>query len=91
MNGLDENEHVSDVKSDTFSNPTANCVTCVMGSALKPDEDEGGWIHLPSKPKQPLWKHLSEESFLSDLVSSHLTREHCLPNYQAKTPNQSVA
>ncbi|KAF2601956.1 hypothetical protein F2Q70_00024424 [Brassica cretica] len=28
------------------------------------DED---WIHLHSKPKHPLWKHLAEESFLSGL------------------------
>ncbi|CAH8385441.1 unnamed protein product [Eruca vesicaria subsp. sativa] len=29
--------------------------------------DDEDWIPLPSKPKQPLWKHMAEESFLSDL------------------------
>ncbi|KAF2614360.1 hypothetical protein F2Q70_00008722 [Brassica cretica] len=31
------------------------------------EEYEEDWIPLPSKTKQPLWKHLAEESFLSDL------------------------
>ena len=29
--------------------------------------DDEDWIHLHSKPKHPLWKHLAEESFLSGL------------------------
>ncbi|XP_056860561.1 uncharacterized protein At5g39865-like isoform X2 [Raphanus sativus] len=60
----------------SFSELTADHDVGVNGSALKPDdsyefvrmeEDEEDWIPLPSKPKQPLWKHLAEESFLSDL------------------------
>ncbi|CAF1849819.1 hypothetical protein Bca4012_031415 [Brassica carinata] len=49
-------------------------------SALKLDESyevvrveqevEEGWVPLSYKPKQPLWKHLSEESFLSGLDPS---------------------
>lgn len=31
---------------------------------------EDDWVPLPSKPKQPLWKHMAEESFLSDLDSN---------------------
>ncbi|KAL9832656.1 putative glutaredoxin, Thioredoxin-like superfamily [Arabidopsis thaliana] len=34
------------------------------------EEDDGDWVPLTYKPKQPLWKHLSEESFLSDLDPS---------------------
>ncbi|KAJ4905035.1 Glutaredoxin family protein [Raphanus sativus] len=33
-------------------------------------EEEEGWVPLSYKPKQPLWKHLSEESFLSGLDPS---------------------
>ena len=49
------------------------------GSALKLDEsyefvrtgqEEEDWVPLSYKPKQPLWKHLSEESFLSGLDPS---------------------
>lgn len=73
MNGLDDDEYGcvngkrnSAVKFDSFSKP-------INGSALKLDdsyeieEDEEDWIPMPSEPKQPLWKLLSEESFLSDL------------------------
>ncbi|KAF8045911.1 hypothetical protein N665_4215s0002 [Sinapis alba] len=34
---------------------------------VKVEED---WIPLPSKARQPLWKHMAEESFLSDLDSN---------------------
>ncbi|CAA7016850.1 unnamed protein product [Microthlaspi erraticum] len=77
MNGLDDYDEYgcvngkrnSDVKYESFSKP-------INGSASKLDdsyeivrieEDEDDWIPLPSRPKQPLWKLLSEESFLSDL------------------------
>uniref|UniRef100_A0A1J3ISC9 Glutaredoxin domain-containing protein n=1 Tax=Noccaea caerulescens TaxID=107243 RepID=A0A1J3ISC9_NOCCA len=76
MNGLDDDEYGcvngkrnSAVKFDSFSKN-------INGSALKLDdsyeivrieEDEEDWIPLPCKAKQPLWKLLSEESFLSDL------------------------
>ncbi|KAF8104306.1 hypothetical protein N665_0175s0032 [Sinapis alba] len=33
-------------------------------------EEEEGWVPLSYKPKQPLWKHLSEESLLSGLDPS---------------------
>ncbi|XP_010516316.1 PREDICTED: uncharacterized protein At5g39865-like [Camelina sativa] len=51
----------------------------LSGSASKLDESyefvrieeaDGDWVPLSYKPKQPLWKHLSEESFLSDLDPS---------------------
>ncbi|KAG2290639.1 hypothetical protein Bca52824_050243 [Brassica carinata] len=59
-----------------------------MGAYERHDED---WIHLHSKPKHPLRKHLAEESSLW-LRSSHLKRERYLPpNYLAKTPNRSHA
>ncbi|KAF8094377.1 hypothetical protein N665_0364s0007 [Sinapis alba] len=81
MNGLDDDDfdngkHDSVVNLDTFIEPTTDHDVCVNGSSLKLDdsyefvkieEDEEDWIPLPSKPKQPLWKHLAEESFLSDL------------------------
>ncbi|RID70064.1 hypothetical protein BRARA_C02116 [Brassica rapa] len=60
----------------SFSELTADHDVGVNGSALKPDDSyefvrmeeyEEDWIPLPSKTKQPLWKHLAEESFLSDL------------------------
>ncbi|KAL0711141.1 hypothetical protein Bca4012_018119 [Brassica carinata] len=71
MNDLDENDSVL-----SFSELTEDHDVGVNGSALKPDDSyefvrieeyEEDWIPLPSKPKQPLWKHLAEESFLSDL------------------------
>ncbi|KAG2290760.1 hypothetical protein Bca52824_050364 [Brassica carinata] len=34
------------------------------------EEDEEDWVPLPSKSKQPLWKHMAEESFLSGLDSN---------------------
>ncbi|KAJ0259397.1 F132 [Hirschfeldia incana] len=34
------------------------------------EEEEEDWVPLPSKPKQPLWKHMAEESFLSGLDSN---------------------
>lgn len=60
----------------SFSELTADHDVGVNGSAMKPDDSyefvrieeyEEDWIPLPSKTKQPLWKHLAEESFLSDL------------------------
>ncbi|XP_010525485.1 PREDICTED: uncharacterized protein At3g28850 [Tarenaya hassleriana] len=55
--------------------PISNQGVGLNGSALKLDEsyefvrmeDEDDWVPLSYKTKQPLWKHLSEESFLSDL------------------------
>ncbi|EOA27186.1 hypothetical protein CARUB_v10023297mg [Capsella rubella] len=72
----DTSKRSSAVKSDSFSKHIVNRDVCINGSALKLDEsyefvrieeDDEDWRLLPSKPKQPLWKHMSEESFLSDL------------------------
>ncbi|VVB05954.1 unnamed protein product [Arabis nemorensis] len=59
--------------------PNSNQNVGLSGSSLKLDEsyefvrieqDEEDWVPLSYKPKQPLWKHLSEESFLSGLDPS---------------------
>lgn len=69
----------SSLNSDFCSKPDPNRNVGLSGSALKLDEsyefvrieeDDGDWVPLSYKPKQPLWKHLSEESFLSDLDPS---------------------
>ncbi|XP_019099881.1 PREDICTED: uncharacterized protein At3g28850-like [Camelina sativa] len=80
MNGLEEDfdtsKRTSAVKFDSFSKPIVNRDVGSNGSTLKLDEsyefvrieeDNEDWRLLPFKPKQPLWKHMSEESFLSDL------------------------
>ncbi|CAN8287009.1 unnamed protein product [Cochlearia groenlandica] len=72
MNDLDDDDDddESDIKFESFSKPFTNQDLFVNGSASKskePYEIEENWITLSSRPKQPLWKHLSEESFLSEL------------------------
>ncbi|CAN7056930.1 hypothetical protein IGI04_014370 [Brassica rapa subsp. trilocularis] len=67
---------ISSLDSDLFPKPDPDPNV----SALKLDESyevvrveqevEEGWVPLSYKPKQPLWKHLSEESFLSGLDPS---------------------
>ncbi|KAL0714634.1 hypothetical protein Bca4012_021613 [Brassica carinata] len=77
MDGLDDEFEFETPKSGKLSSdlcpkpdPNRN------GSALKLDESyelvkiEEDWVPLSYKPKQPLWKHLSEESFLSGLDPS---------------------
>ncbi|CAE6076506.1 unnamed protein product [Arabidopsis arenosa] len=85
MDGLDDEFEFEIPKpgkrlnSDFCSKPDPNRNVSLNGSALKLDEsyeivrieeDDGDWVPLTYKPKQPLWKHLSEESFLSDLDPS---------------------
>ncbi|KAL1191550.1 hypothetical protein V5N11_002370 [Cardamine amara subsp. amara] len=69
----------SSLNSDFCSKPDPNQNVGRSGSSLKLDESyefvrieevEEDWVPLTYKPKQPLWKHLSEESFLSDLDPS---------------------
>ncbi|KAJ4896046.1 Glutaredoxin family protein [Raphanus sativus] len=64
---------------DVCPKPDPNRNVGRNGSALKLDgsyelvkieRDEEDWVPLSYKPKQPLWKHLSEESFLSGLDPS---------------------
>ncbi|CAH8388630.1 unnamed protein product [Eruca vesicaria subsp. sativa] len=74
MNGL-EDDYLD--TCDNGNDPvTADQDVGVNVSALELDdsyefvgieEDDEDWIPLPLKSKQPLWKHLAEESFLSDL------------------------
>ncbi|KFK36984.1 hypothetical protein AALP_AA4G197400 [Arabis alpina] len=52
MNGLDDE-------------PANSCTGKCNGSVSKLEEED--WISLSRRHKQPLWKHMSEESFLSDL------------------------
>ncbi|KAJ0262458.1 Uncharacterized protein HA466_0053880 [Hirschfeldia incana] len=75
MNDLDD-DFLENDSVLSFSELTSDHDVVVNESALKPDDSyeyvrieeyEEDWIPLPSKPKQPLWKHLAEESFLSDL------------------------
>ncbi|ESQ44367.1 hypothetical protein EUTSA_v10005993mg [Eutrema salsugineum] len=69
----------SSLNSGFCTKPDANRNVGLSGSALKLEEsyefvrieqDEEDWVPLSYKPKQPLWKHLSEESFLSGLDPS---------------------
>ncbi|KAH0884719.1 hypothetical protein HID58_060815, partial [Brassica napus] len=79
MDGLDDDEFEFEcpkLDSDLCPKPDPDPNV----SALKLDESyevvrveqevEEGWVPLSYKPKQPLWKHLSEESFLSGLDPS---------------------
>ena len=63
----DTSKSNSVVNLDSFSKPITNRDVVINGSAYGSYEDEEDWRLLPFKPKQPLWKHMSEESFLSDL------------------------
>ncbi|CAN8254363.1 unnamed protein product [Cochlearia groenlandica] len=65
--------------SEFCSKPDTNLNVNRSGSVLKLDEsyefvriegDDDDWVPLSNKPKQPLWKHLSEESFISGLDPS---------------------
>ncbi|KAL1220765.1 hypothetical protein V5N11_009244 [Cardamine amara subsp. amara] len=79
MNDLDDESDSMDsdtsklnsaVKFDSLSKPIENRDVGLDGSyefVKIEDDDEEDWRSLPFKPKQPLWKHMSEESFLSDL------------------------
>ncbi|CAN6904890.1 unnamed protein product [Brassica oleracea] len=84
MDGLDDEFEFEIPKADKLSSGQDSDV-CPKpdpnrnGSALRLDEsyefvktgqDEEDWVPLSYKPKQPLWKHLSEESFLSGLDPS---------------------
>ncbi|CDY30970.1 BnaC04g24540D [Brassica napus] len=84
MDGLDDDEF--EFECPKLGKPISNSDLCPKPdpdpnvSALKLDESyevvrveqevEEGWVPLSYKPKQPLWKHLSEESFLSGLDPS---------------------
>lgn len=101
----DTSKRTSAVKFDSFSKPIVNRDVCIK-SALKLDEsyefvrieeDDEDWRLLPFKPKQPLWKHMSEESFLSDLdpniISSYkraLSSKQLGKNSSNGHSNQSV-
>uniref|UniRef100_A0A1J3FIU8 Glutaredoxin domain-containing protein n=1 Tax=Noccaea caerulescens TaxID=107243 RepID=A0A1J3FIU8_NOCCA len=64
------------LNSEFCPKPVVNRNVGLTGSALKLDEsyefvrieeDVEDWVPLSYKPKQPLWKHLSQESFISGL------------------------
>ncbi|CAH8363354.1 unnamed protein product [Eruca vesicaria subsp. sativa] len=85
------NKPISSLDSDLCPKPD----TDLNVSGLKLDgsyelvrveqEEEEGWVPLTYKPKQPLWKHLSEESFLSGLDPSIVSSyKKCL------SPNQTI-
>ena len=68
---------ISNLNSNLWAKPNPNrIVDRLSGSALKLEEDyelvrvkqeEEGWAPFSYKAKQPLWKHLFEESLLSSL------------------------
>ncbi|VVB03001.1 unnamed protein product [Arabis nemorensis] len=112
MNGLDDELDSTNsgtgkcnsvVNLESFAKPTVHRDVCVNGSASKLDEsyeivriEEEDWIPLSRKHKQPLWKHMSEESFLSDLdpniISSYkkaLSSKQLSKNSSSKS-NQST-
>ncbi|KAJ4905055.1 Glutaredoxin family protein [Raphanus sativus] len=81
MDGLDDDEF--EFESPNLGNPILDLcpkpdpdrnvsVLKLDGSyeLVRIEQEDEGWVPLSYKPKQPLWKHLSEESFLSGLDPS---------------------
>ncbi|CAG7873708.1 unnamed protein product [Brassica rapa] len=54
-------------KNTPESHNSLSSDTMINTWELMNGHDDEDWIHLHSKPKHPLWKHLAEESFLSGL------------------------
>ncbi|KAF8102106.1 hypothetical protein N665_0201s0393 [Sinapis alba] len=95
----------SGLNSDLCPKPDPIRNVGLNGSALKLDDsfelvrieqDQEDWVPLSYKPKQPLWKHLSEESFLSGLdpsiVSSYkkaLSSKQLLTNHSTNVETRS--
>lgn len=60
-------ELMNDLEEDEFGSTKRDVDVNGSYEFVRVEED---WVPLPSKPKQPLWKHMAEESFLSGLDSN---------------------
>ncbi|CAA7060551.1 unnamed protein product [Microthlaspi erraticum] len=95
------------LNSEFCPKPAVNRNVGLTGSALKLEEsyefvrieeDVEDWVPLSYKPKQPLWKHLSQESFISGLdpriVSSYkkaLSSKQLSNNVDIRNPVKPTA